>query len=136
MANLYAEQKVRQIEHEWEDFRSHQYDAFTEAKVGDFVDMPYGEMAKLVRKETGVIYLDGDFTDEQRDWGEDLEDVVIYTFEEDGIYNTYVYIGEYIVWDFPNIHEYHHKSVDEIDPNDYKIGGEYTTTYEYKKGEN
>lgn len=135
MRNLYQEQKNRQMNHEWEDFRQHQYDCFSVATVGDIVDMPYGEKATLVHKETGIVTpLDEDLpTDE---YEEQTLDAKLYVFkDDDGIYNTYVFIGDYIVYDFPDIHEYHHKKMLEIDPNDYKIGGRYETTYEYKEGE-
>lgn len=87
---------------------------------------------ELVKQKQGIIYLDGDFTDEELDEGCDMQEVKTYVFfrDADGMYNTKVYIGDMYMYDFPDISEYHHKSEDEIDISDYEIGGCYEETEE------
>lgn len=97
---------------------------------------------ELVQRNLGTIYLDGDFTDEEREEGCDLREVNTYIFRKlesaEGIfdgeehewyqYNTRIYIGDMYQYDFPSINEYHHKSEDEIDIANYEIGGVYEET--------
>lgn len=99
---------------------------------------------ELIKRKSGTIYLDGEFTQEEQDDGRDLVDVDIYIFrsvqhsDDEGIemgakeewflYNTKVYIGEVHVFDFPDVNVFHHESVDEVDPNDWRIGGTYEET--------
>lgn len=138
MADFYAAQRNRALRHDWGAFRDHRYDAYNVAAVGDIVEMPWGDRVKLVYKATGVIYKDST-QDNDTDEEDNLEDVITYVFEDSEddvtVYHTQVYIGDIIAYDFPDINEYHHEEMLEIDINDYNIGGVYEVTYEYAEGE-
>ena len=125
MINYYLAQVVRKNNGNWEDFRNHQYDAYN-ASNGDIVDMPWGERALVIEVQHGVVYLDGDYTDEEIEDGADIVPGVKYVFyTEDGIYHTQFYMGDMYSYDYPDINEYHHKSPYEINPNTYDIGGSF-----------
>lgn len=130
MKNLYLAQVCRKNRGDWDEFRNHQYDAYN-ADEGDIVDMPWGEKALVVLVQSGVIYLDGDFTDEEREDGADIEEFKKYVFlSEDGIFHTQIYRGDMYMYDFPYINEYHHKNAFEIDL-DFATSEDYEITSEY-----
>ena len=91
---------------------------------------------ELVKRVSGVVYLDGDFTDEELEEDANIQEVEGYIFRrletsagtDWYMYNTRFYFGDFYQYDFPGINEYHHKSVDEIDPGDYELGEAYEET--------
>lgn len=114
-----------------------------------FLNGEYGW--ELVRKITGTVHLDGDFTEDEREDGYDMKEATGYVFRKlvgsagiDGEgeevewyqYNTRFYFGEINVFDFPNINEYHHTSEDEVDPNNWSIGGNYEESFVERAEEN
>lgn len=128
MSNLYLAQICRKNNGNWENFRAHQYDAYG-ANEGDIVDMPWGERALVVTVQHGIVYLDGDYDEDELEDGANVIPAVKYVFyTDDGLYLTQFYMGEMYMYDFPTVNEYHHKSHYEIDVNDYNIGGYFESS--------
>lgn len=128
MKNLYLAQMCRKNRGDWDEFRNHQYDAYS-ADEGDIVDMPWGEKALVVEKQRGAVYLDGDYTDDEIEDGANIVPAVKYVFyAEGGVYHTQFYMGEMWMYDYPTISEYHTGAHYDIDPNAYEIGGYYESS--------
>ena len=128
MKNLYLAQVARKNNGDWDGFRAHQYDAYTDAEPGDIVDMPWGERCILTNKQPGAVFLDGDYTDEELEDDANIVPAMLYTFAcEDGVYHSQFYMGDMYMYDYPTINEYH-KDMYPIDPNSYDIGGYFETS--------